>query len=90
MYPWSVCVCKLKYPSSSPLPELVEAGGFLQGDQGSVMTPGFPEQNYESGALYQVCTHTTESILKNGVHFWSTRNILFDYNLSCSETNSKD
>uniref|UniRef100_H3CMZ7 CUB domain-containing protein n=1 Tax=Tetraodon nigroviridis TaxID=99883 RepID=H3CMZ7_TETNG len=33
--------------------EIVEAGGLLQGDQGSVMTPGFPEQNYKDGALYQ-------------------------------------
>lgn len=62
-----VCV-KLKYPSSSSLPEIVEAGGFLQGDQGSVMTPGFPGQNYEDGALYQVHRHTLECIiLKNGV-----------------------
>lgn len=54
-----VCV-NLKYSSSSPLPEIVEAGGLLQGDQGSVMTPGFPEQNYKDGALYQVHmqTHT--------------------------------
>eukprot|EP00066_Takifugu_rubripes_P022016 XP_011611282.1 PREDICTED: ovochymase-2-like [Takifugu rubripes] len=33
--------------------ELVGAGGALQGDQGSVMTPGFPGQNYTDGALYQ-------------------------------------
>lgn len=65
-YPWSVCV-KLKYPSSSPPPEIVEAGGVLQGDQGSVMTPGFPEQNYKDGALYQVHRHTPESGLENGV-----------------------
>ncbi|KAM9314851.1 LOW QUALITY PROTEIN: ovochymase-2 [Pholidichthys leucotaenia] len=33
--------------------EIAGAGGFLQGDQGSLMTPGFPDQNYENGALYQ-------------------------------------
>lgn len=43
----------LKYPSF-PLPEIAGAGGFLQGDQGDLMTPGFPEQNYLNGALYQV------------------------------------
>lgn len=59
---------KLKYLSSSPLPEIVEAGGFLQGDQGSVMTPGFPEQNYEDGALYQVHRHMPESVFKK----WSS------------------
>ncbi|XP_071359853.1 ovochymase-2 [Trachinotus anak] len=34
-------------------PEIAGAGGFLQGDQGDLMTPGFPEQNYLNGALYQ-------------------------------------
>ncbi|KAL3996601.1 hypothetical protein ACER0C_009257 [Sarotherodon galilaeus] len=33
--------------------EIAGAGGFLQGDQGNLMTPGFPEQNYPNGALYQ-------------------------------------
>ncbi|KAM6940692.1 cubilin [Xenentodon cancila] len=33
--------------------EIVGAGGFLQGDQGNLMTPDFPEQNYINGALYQ-------------------------------------
>ncbi|XP_061582482.1 ovochymase-2 [Cololabis saira] len=33
--------------------EIVGAGGFLQGDQGNLTTPGFPEQNYINGALYQ-------------------------------------
>ncbi|XP_068177209.1 ovochymase-2 [Antennarius striatus] len=33
--------------------ELAETGGFLQGDQGDLMTPGFPEQNYPNAALYQ-------------------------------------
>lgn len=53
---------KLKYPSSFPLPEIVGAGGSLQGDQGSVMTPGFPGQNYMDGALYQVHRHTLKSV----------------------------
>nr|XP_046272112.1 tolloid-like protein 2 [Scatophagus argus] len=33
--------------------EIAGAGGFLQGDQGTVMTPGYPEQNYPNSALYQ-------------------------------------
>ncbi|XP_017289814.1 cubilin [Kryptolebias marmoratus] len=33
--------------------EIAGAGGFLQGDQGDLMTPGFPEQNYLNRALYQ-------------------------------------
>ncbi|XP_051241548.1 ovochymase-2 [Dicentrarchus labrax] len=33
--------------------EIAGAGGFLQGDQGDMMTPSFPEQNYPNGALYQ-------------------------------------
>ncbi|XP_070768774.1 ovochymase-2 [Enoplosus armatus] len=33
--------------------EIAGAGGFLQGDQGDLMTPGFAEQNYVNGALYQ-------------------------------------
>ncbi|KAI4884471.1 hypothetical protein NFI96_001277, partial [Prochilodus magdalenae] len=33
--------------------EIVGAGGVLQGDRGDLMTPGFPEQSYESGVLYQ-------------------------------------
>ncbi|KAM3623175.1 uncharacterized protein V6R79_007971 [Siganus canaliculatus] len=33
--------------------EIAGAGGLLQGDQGDVMTPGFPEQNYPNGVLYQ-------------------------------------
>ncbi|XP_037394313.1 ovochymase-2 isoform X2 [Pygocentrus nattereri] len=33
--------------------EIVGAGGVLQGDRGELMTPGFPEQSYESGVLYQ-------------------------------------
>uniref|UniRef100_A0A3Q1JVK3 Ovochymase 2 n=1 Tax=Anabas testudineus TaxID=64144 RepID=A0A3Q1JVK3_ANATE len=33
--------------------EIAGAGGFLQGDQGDLMTPGFPEKNYPNGALYQ-------------------------------------
>uniref|UniRef100_A0A8C5G6K9 Ovochymase-2-like n=1 Tax=Gouania willdenowi TaxID=441366 RepID=A0A8C5G6K9_GOUWI len=33
--------------------EIAGAGGFLQGDQGSLMTPGFPEKNYQNGVLYQ-------------------------------------
>ncbi|KAF3852521.1 hypothetical protein F7725_005876 [Dissostichus mawsoni] len=37
----------------SPLIEIAGAGGYLQGDRGDLMTPGFPEQNYPNGALYQ-------------------------------------
>lgn len=33
--------------------EFVEAGGFLQGEQGELMTPGFPERNYSNSVLYQ-------------------------------------
>ncbi|CAN9510288.1 unnamed protein product [Ophioblennius macclurei] len=33
--------------------EIAGAGGFLQGDQGNLMTPGFPEKNYLNGVLYQ-------------------------------------
>ncbi|XP_034044824.1 ovochymase-2 [Thalassophryne amazonica] len=33
--------------------EIAGAGGFLQGDQGDLLTPGFPQQNYQNGALYQ-------------------------------------
>lgn len=33
--------------------ELVGAGGFLQGEQGELMTPGFPEKNYSNSVLYQ-------------------------------------
>ncbi|CAL8331735.1 unnamed protein product [Lota lota] len=29
------------------------AGGSLQGDMGDLLTPGFPAQNYQNGALYQ-------------------------------------
>lgn len=47
---------ELKCPPSL-LPEIAGAGGFLQGDQGDLMTPGFPEQNYPNGALYQVKLH---------------------------------
>ncbi|KAF7655501.1 hypothetical protein LDENG_00055110 [Lucifuga dentata] len=33
--------------------EIAGAGGFLQGDRGDLLTPGFPEQNYQNGVLYQ-------------------------------------
>ncbi|KAK5608458.1 hypothetical protein CRENBAI_025007, partial [Crenichthys baileyi] len=33
--------------------QIAGAGGFLQGDQGNLMTPGFPGQSYPNGALYQ-------------------------------------
>lgn len=48
---------KLKWPPSL-LPEIAGAGGFLQGDQGDLMTPDFPVLNYPNTALYQVfpCT----------------------------------
>uniref|UniRef100_A0A3B4ZMZ4 Zgc:154142 n=1 Tax=Stegastes partitus TaxID=144197 RepID=A0A3B4ZMZ4_9TELE len=46
---------KAHYKAVSPqlAPEIAGAGGFVQGDQGNLMTPGFPEQNYPNGALYQ-------------------------------------
>ncbi|XP_040002652.1 ovochymase-2 [Xiphias gladius] len=46
---------KAHYQAVSPelTPEIAGAGGFLQGDRGDLMTPGFPEQNYPNGALYQ-------------------------------------
>lgn len=47
---------ELKCSPSLLLPEIAGAGGFLQGDQGDLMTPGFPEKNYPSGALFQVHT----------------------------------
>lgn len=53
---------QLKYSSSSVLPELAGGGGFLQGDQGHIMTPGFPGQEYPNGALYQVHKHTHKQI----------------------------
>ncbi|XP_056442205.1 ovochymase-2 [Gadus chalcogrammus] len=33
--------------------EIAGAGGSLQGDQGHLLTPGFPAQNYQNGAFYQ-------------------------------------
>ncbi|KAM4603345.1 ovochymase-2 [Polymixia lowei] len=33
--------------------EIAGAGGSLQGDRGDLLTPGFPEQNYQNGVLYQ-------------------------------------
>ncbi|KAJ8000711.1 hypothetical protein DPEC_G00183190 [Dallia pectoralis] len=46
---------KARYQAVEPerVPEIAGAGGFLQGDQGDLLTPGFPEKNYENGALYQ-------------------------------------
>ncbi|XP_061778961.1 ovochymase-2 [Nerophis lumbriciformis] len=46
---------KARYEAVSPerASEIAGAGGTLQGDQGDLMTPGFPEQNYPNGALYQ-------------------------------------
>ncbi|XP_040043305.2 ovochymase-2 isoform X2 [Gasterosteus aculeatus] len=46
---------KAQYKAVDPklAPEIAGAGGFLQGDQGTLMTPGSPEKNYLSGALYQ-------------------------------------
>lgn len=38
------------------LTEIAGTGGFLQGDQGELTTPSFPDQNYMNGALYQVHT----------------------------------
>uniref|UniRef100_A0A672HRX5 Zgc:154142 n=1 Tax=Salarias fasciatus TaxID=181472 RepID=A0A672HRX5_SALFA len=43
---------KAHFKAVSPEP-IAGAGGFLQGDQGTLMTPGFPEQNYLNGVLYQ-------------------------------------
>ncbi|XP_073670702.1 ovochymase-2 [Paramisgurnus dabryanus] len=46
---------KAQYRAVAPetTAEIVGAGGVLQGDRGELLTPGFPEQNYENGALYQ-------------------------------------
>ncbi|XP_068445519.1 ovochymase-2 [Clinocottus analis] len=46
---------KAHYKAVDPklAPEIAGAGGFLQGDQGALMTPSFPGQNYQNGALYQ-------------------------------------
>ncbi|XP_070846884.1 cubilin [Chaetodon trifascialis] len=46
---------KANYKAVNPetTSDLVGAGGFLQGDQGEFMTPGFPEKNYLNGASYQ-------------------------------------
>ncbi|KAJ4944177.1 hypothetical protein JOQ06_012722 [Pogonophryne albipinna] len=46
---------KAHYKAVAPAlaPEIAGAGGYLQGDRGDLMTPGFPEQNYPNGALYQ-------------------------------------
>ncbi|KAL1023769.1 hypothetical protein UPYG_G00045870 [Umbra pygmaea] len=46
---------KAKYQAVTPdsTPEIVGAGGFLQGDRGNLVTPGFPAQNYWNNALYQ-------------------------------------
>lgn len=46
---------KAHYKAVAPAatPEIAGAGGFLQGDQGNLQTPGFPEQDYPNNALYQ-------------------------------------
>ncbi|XP_019899333.2 ovochymase-2 isoform X2 [Esox lucius] len=46
---------KARYQAVAPerAPEITGAGGYLQGDHGVLLTPGFPGQNYENGALYQ-------------------------------------
>ncbi|KAK2852327.1 hypothetical protein Q7C36_007528 [Tachysurus vachellii] len=46
---------KAMYHAVSPneVTDIVGAGGFLQGDHGELMTPGFPEKNYEDGVVYQ-------------------------------------
>ncbi|XP_029622136.1 ovochymase-2 isoform X1 [Salmo trutta] len=46
---------KAKYQAVTPEStlEIAGAGGALQGDRGDLLTPGFPAQNYENGALYQ-------------------------------------
>ncbi|XP_071378637.1 cubilin [Centroberyx affinis] len=33
--------------------EIAGAGGALEGDRGDLLTPGFPQQNYQNAALYQ-------------------------------------
>uniref|UniRef100_A0A8C7IFX9 Uncharacterized protein n=1 Tax=Oncorhynchus kisutch TaxID=8019 RepID=A0A8C7IFX9_ONCKI len=43
---------KAKYQAVT-LEKIAGAGGALQGDRGELLTPGFPAQNYENGALYQ-------------------------------------
>ncbi|MEQ2310921.1 hypothetical protein AMECASPLE_014255 [Ameca splendens] len=50
------CVLELSTQLKRPsflLPEIAGAGGFFQGDQGNLMTPGFPGQSYPNRALYQ-------------------------------------
>ncbi|CAL1601098.1 unnamed protein product [Knipowitschia caucasica] len=46
---------KAHYAAVAPgsTPEIAGAGGFLQGDQGNLQTPGSPGQNYPHDALYQ-------------------------------------
>ncbi|KAK7930543.1 hypothetical protein WMY93_006938 [Mugilogobius chulae] len=46
---------KAHYKAVAPgsAPEIAGAGGFLQGDQGNLQTPGSPGQNYPHDALYQ-------------------------------------
>ncbi|XP_061536464.1 ovochymase-2 [Phycodurus eques] len=46
---------KAHYEAVSPerTSEIAGGGGSLHGDRGDLLTPGFPEQNYPNGALYQ-------------------------------------
>lgn len=52
--------------------DIVGAGGILQGDRGELMTPGFPEKNYENGVVYQVCS-ASFSLISIAVLFFSLR-----------------
>lgn len=42
-----------KAVAAGTAPEIAGAGGFLQGDQGNLQTPGSPGQSYPHDALYQ-------------------------------------
>ncbi|XP_057698672.1 ovochymase [Corythoichthys intestinalis] len=46
---------KAHYKAVSPerISEIAGAGGFLHGDRGDLLTPGFPEQKYPNSATYQ-------------------------------------
>ncbi|KAK6494151.1 ovochymase-2 isoform X1 [Huso huso] len=46
---------KAMYKAMNPdkVTEIVGAGGHLQGDRGDLLSPGFPEMNYENDVLYQ-------------------------------------
>ena len=55
-------------PFVPSFPEIAGAGASVEGDRGDLLTPGYPEQNYENGALYQVllrilyCVHMCQQM----------------------------